>query len=195
MRSRVRRELGLSSGQLVISHVARFGPEKNHRLSVSILSELLKDGHRAVLLLIGEGPLIGDIQNLVKAERLDPHVKFLGQRKDVSDLLQAADVAVLPSFFEGVPYSLLEAQAAGLHAVASDRVDRLTDACGRISFVPLDSPTAVWAAAVVRSASEPRIPGAQPLLNTKFDAGKSREVLLEALFPTSSNEQPTGVLR
>jgi len=97
--------------------VARFEKQKDHATLIEALGELRNfDWH---LQLVGGGPLIGDIRNLVDSHGLSERVSFLGRRDDVPEILAAADIFVLTSFWEGFPRSILEAMRASLPVVAS----------------------------------------------------------------------------
>jgi glycosyltransferase involved in cell wall biosynthesis len=110
----VRRELGIAATAPFAVTVARMTLQKNH---IALLAAL--DAHPGFrLALVGTGPLEGELREA--ATPLRDAVLFLGHRNDVPDLLAAADLFVLPSLFEGLPLSLIEAMAAGLPAVTSN---------------------------------------------------------------------------
>ncbi|CAN7342707.1 glycosyltransferase [Knoellia sp. LjRoot47] len=179
-RTAMRKELGVPPSATVIAHVARFGPEKNHRLVIDVVSELSDRGVDVHALLVGDGELRSATEALARSAGLAERIQFLGRRSDVPDLLQAADVAVLPSLFEGLPYAILEAQAASLPSVVSDRVSRECDATGTVTFLPLDAPQAEWADVIERvtGAAYHRIEGESPLAGTRFDSTTLRAGLI-----------------
>ena len=109
-------------GSFVIGHIGRFVPQKNHSFLIQIFRDTLAKLPSARLLLIGDGPLKDDIQKMVQRFGLEEQVIFLGQRNDIPALLQAMDLFLLPSLYEGLPVSCLEAQAAGLSCIAADTV-------------------------------------------------------------------------
>ena len=98
--------------------VARYGAQKDHPTLLRALAELRGDPWE--LDLIGDGPLMGEIEALASRLGLAGRVRFLGQRKDVDRLLAAAQVSLLVTNWEGFPLSILEAMRAGLPVVASD---------------------------------------------------------------------------
>jgi len=114
-RAAVRRDLGIAEDALALISVGRFDPEKNHLDLLPALESL----PRAVLLLAGEGPLRDELEAAVARRRLKGRVRFLGFRRDVPALLEAADAFVFASVREGMPIVLLEAMAAGLPIVAN----------------------------------------------------------------------------
>lgn len=146
-RARVRAGLGLVDNRFVIGHVGRFTPQKNHRFLLEAFSRAAKKRDNLVLLCVGSGEDEVHAEGWVAERGLGSRVRFLGQRGDVSDLYQAFDAFVLPSLYEGLGLVGVEAQAAGLPCVLSDRITRevdLTETCG---FLPIDDPDA-WAEAL-----------------------------------------------
>lgn len=114
----VRRELGLGQGPVLLM-VARFAEQKGHPLLLEAWPEVLEHDPTSVLLLAGEGPTVMPVAHQIAARGLAGSVRLLGQRRDVPDLMAAADLLVLASSFEGLPLVVLEAMAAGLPVVAT----------------------------------------------------------------------------
>lgn len=111
----------------VLGHIGRFVEEKNHSFLIDIFAKIKSVEPKAILLLIGTGKLQNRIEERVVSLGLNDSVKFLGLRDDVFRLLQMIDVFVMPSLFEGLPITLVEAQAAGVPCVVSSNVPN--DAC------------------------------------------------------------------
>ncbi len=133
----VRQALGIAEDAFVIGHVGRFCPVKNHAFLLDAFDQLRRENERAVLLLVGDGELRSSMEEKAKAMGLEDRVMFTGVRSDVCDLMQAMDVFVFPSRYEGLPVSLVEAQAAGLPCIISDRVPdacMLTDLAQKVSL-------------------------------------------------------------
>jgi glycosyltransferase involved in cell wall biosynthesis len=149
----VRKMLGIPEDTFVLGHVGRFFPQKNHTFLLDIFAELKRLKEDAVLLLVGDGELRAEIEQKVKDLNLTENVIFTGVRSDVPDLMQAMDCFVFPSIYEGLPLTLVEAQASGLPCIVSDRVpieSKLTDL---LIQVPLELGVERWADAVVRHAA------------------------------------------
>lgn len=121
-RKKIRKTLGISEETLLIGHVGRFSTQKNHGMLIKIYEAIKKKVPDSKLLLIGVGDLMDKTKTEVVQRGLQDNVLFLGLRSDVSDLLQAMDVFVFPSFNEGLPVAIIEAQAAGLPCLISDGV-------------------------------------------------------------------------
>lgn len=121
IRAEVRKQLNLDD-KLVVGHVGRFCEQKNQTFLIDIFSECKKIDNNSVLLLVGDGPQKSIVEEKVKKMGLSDSVIFLGHRTDVERLLQAMDVFVLPSLFEGLPVIGIEAQTAGLPMVVADSI-------------------------------------------------------------------------
>lgn len=119
-RARLRAEWQLTEDTLLLGHVGRFSPEKNHAFLLEVFRELRRRRSNVALLLVGDGPLRPALQQQVEEEGLERQVFFTGNRPDVPCLLSAMDVFLFPSRYEGFGAALVEAQAAGLPCVASD---------------------------------------------------------------------------
>lgn len=155
-REELRRQLGLAD-ELVIGHVGRFNPQKNHPFLLDIFAALLKKEPNAVLLLVGGGEDMAKIQTKAHALGIAEHVRFLGVRSDVADLMQAMDVFVFPSLYEGLGIVLIEAQAAGLPCVVSDTIPREAYLTDLVTAEKLSSSVETWAEKILAKRAIPRI--------------------------------------
>ncbi|WP_078553412.1 glycosyltransferase family 1 protein [Bacillus alkalicellulosilyticus] len=137
-REEMKKELQLHEDAVVIGHIGRFNHQKNHAFLIDIFQETLKTIPNAILVLAGDGPLRSEIEKKIKVQNLEDRVKVLGVRSDINRLLQVFDVFVFPSFHEGLPVTLIEAQGAGVPCVITDVISTEVDmGMGLISFVPL----------------------------------------------------------
>lgn len=121
-RREIREKYGFKDDDFVIGHVGRFFPEKNHKFIVEMFSEYSRNHNRCKLLLVGNGPLQVEIQNLVKQKGLEDKIVFTGLQKDVVRFYCAMDVLLLPSTREAFPMTLVEAQYNGLPCIVSAAV-------------------------------------------------------------------------
>lgn len=119
LRVEMRKKLNLEDN-FVIGHVGRFNAQKNHGFIIEVFSELIKINRNAKLLLVGEGDLENKLKKQVNYLGLDEQVIFYGKCDDVPSIMQVMDVFFFPSLFEGLPLTLIEAQASGLPCVISD---------------------------------------------------------------------------
>lgn len=152
MRTIIRNELNLGD-RLVIGHVGRFNQQKNHKFLVRIFSEVVKRDPESRLLLVGKGELEADIRELLRKEGLLDRAIFTGVRSDVPDLLSAMDVFVFPSFFEGLPNTVIEAQGAGLPCVIADTITREAKISSIVDYMSLGDSAETWAKKALESAT------------------------------------------
>ena len=145
----VRFELGIPSDAKVVGNVGRFAPQKNHSFIVECFYELYKKNHNAWLLLIGDGELRTDIENKINRLGISNRVIFTGVRDDVDRLLQTVDVFLFPSLHEGLPVSIIEAQAAGIPCIISDKVPIECKKTDRVFQYSLGDSAECWASYIM----------------------------------------------
>ena len=151
-RPALRARLGLHPNAFVVGHVGRCDPVKNHAFLLKLASAYLARNADACFLLAGDGVLLPELEN--QASRIAPRdrLRFLGAREDVPDLLLGVfDAFVFPSLSEGFSIALLEAQAAGLPVIASDRIPRESRILPQVQALSLDLPAEDWCVALDRA--------------------------------------------
>ena len=168
-RAAKRRALKIADGTLVLGHVGRFMPQKNHTFLMDVFAKVHAQRPDSVLLLVGQGPLEGEIKAKAARLGLADAVIFAGQRDDVNELYRAMDVLLLPSLYEGLGMVLIEAQASGCRALASENVPAVAKATDLLTFIPLTDGTDAWAAAVLRQATANRSGGNLGTLRERYD--------------------------
>lgn len=122
-RDKVRKDLGVRDDTFVLCHVGRFSPEKNHQKIIRVFANVCAIRNNAMLLLCGDGLTKQATVDLAAELGIADKVLFLGAVDDIPSILSSSDVFIFPSFHEGLPYALLEAQANGLPCVISDSID------------------------------------------------------------------------
>ena len=133
-----------ASGLKRIVSVGRLCDAKNPFFALEVMDELRKLRQDFVYEWIGGGELREQVEAAIREKDLQDHVKLLGVRNDIEQLLPQRDLFFMPSLFEGLPISLIEAQAAGLPCLISDTITREID-CGACWFQPLEASPAEWA--------------------------------------------------
>lgn len=123
LRIKKRRELGIPEKAKVVCHVGRFAKQKNHERILSILNDMMKKNQELYALLVGVGPLLNEMKQIASTDR----IKFLGNRTDVPDILDAADMFLFPSLYEGLGIVAVEAQTNGLYCLASTNIPKSAD--------------------------------------------------------------------
>lgn len=167
-RTAMRRELGLGDA-LTVGHVGRLIGVKNHAFLLDVFAELHTLRPNAVLLLVGNGPLEDQIREKARTLGLQDHVRFLGVRSDVADVMQAMDVFMLPSQYEGLGIVTLEAQCAGMPCLVSDRVPPECDVGSRVRFLSLEASASEWAQALLALCSGDRQSGKDAVTAAGYD--------------------------
>lgn len=149
-RTYMRNKLGISDEKFAIGHVGNFYRVKNHVFIIKVFEEIVKLNPDARLYLIGSGELEKEIIDLVNALQLMDIVFFMGAASNVPDLLQAMDVMLLPSFYEGLPLSVVEWQIAGLPCVISDKISSECAYTELVHFKSLKDGYLSWAEEILR---------------------------------------------
>lgn len=143
-RNRIRQELKLKDEMLIV-HVGAMRRQKNHMFLLDIFNEVLKKQNNSKLLLVGDGELKEQILNKIYKLQIEDNVIILGNRNDIPDILSAADIFLFPSFYEGFPNAVLEAQTSGLPCLISDVITKeilINENCQTLS---LDDDADEWA--------------------------------------------------
>lgn len=176
-RRAVREELGVSGDEILLGHVGRFSPEKNHKFLLKVLKSALKQKENTKLLLLGDGPLMEEIRAL--ATHLGDRVIFAGRHSNVSDYMSAMDCLVFPSEFEGLGIVLIEAQSCALPAAASDRVPKEANVTGAVRYLPLEESPERWAKAALDAAGEGRLTTSEMVSGSVFSIEKAALALAQ----------------
>ncbi len=178
VRNKVRKNLNIPKDVLVVGHVGRFNYPKNHEFLIDIFYELHKKNKDSLLMLVGEGDLKQKIINKVDKLGLADSVIFLGSRPDVNELMQAMDIFVFPSRYEGLGIALIEAQAAGLKCLTTkDVIPSSVDITGKVNFIDLQLGHNIWANRVI-------IPGTTnnhniEIINSNYSINKQVDMLTD----------------
>ncbi|MGV3004499.1 glycosyltransferase family 1 protein [Aerococcus urinaeequi] len=139
-RADIRNEFFISNADKVIGHVGHFSPGKNQKFIIELIDSINKIHPRNTfkVLLVGEGELRKELELLVKEKKLEEQILFLGNRSDVHKILSAFDLLIMPSIFEGLPLTLIEAQSADLSCFISDTITEETNVTGEVHFFNLN---------------------------------------------------------
>lgn len=167
-RSSARAELGLSDSVFVVGNIGRFSFQKNQIFLLRSFAKVAQRCPDAKLLLVGVGPLEGEIHAEVQKLGMTDRVIFLKNRSDTERLYAAMDVFAFPSIYEGLGIVLVEAQASGLPCVISERIPREAVYGERVETVALEKGKDAWADALLgfrgalrseRGADDTRVAG------------------------------------
>lgn len=178
VREETRNALGLHT-ELTLLHVGRFSYQKNHSFLLDIFKEVHAIQPDSVLLLVGdtteESEFLTEVKRKIKAYGLENVVRLLGRRDDVNKIMQAADVLVMPSFFEGLTVVGIEAQASDLPLLLSDTVTKELGLLPSIQFISLEAGPTAWAEAIVNSKQHNRQSRYEELKAAGYDIGNETE--------------------
>ena len=165
---------------LVIGCVARLTFQKNHEYMINVFEEIHRLNEKTILLLVGSGELEPDLKQQVDNLGLKDSVIFMGVCKDVKSILNAMDVFVLTSRWEGLPVSLIEAQANGLNCVMADTI---TDECAilpQTKILPLNKDYKQWANTILKTSRTNKEDTKKLMREAGFDISvAAREVSLK----------------
>lgn len=143
-RMEYRKKLKLTD-KVVIGHAGNFNYQKNHEYLLQIFKELASEDKHYVLYLMGEGSLRPQIEKIVEDYGLAEQVVFTGSIANMADMLQAMDIMVFPSRFEGLPNVVLEWQIACLPCVISDSITKECQITDLVSYMSLEEGASAWA--------------------------------------------------
>lgn len=138
-REKVREQLGIDEHTFVIGHIGRFTEPKNHKFLVELFAEYHKRNKDCSLLMVGDGELYNAIKNQCADAGIAEYVIMPGSRTDTENFYQAMDAFVFPSLWEGLPVSVVEAQANGLPCLISDVITEDVNLTDLISYLPLNN--------------------------------------------------------
>ena len=152
-RNHIREELQISPNTKVVGHIGRFTIQKNHDFLIDVFEEISKCID-SVLILVGEGELEEYVKEKVARKNISSKVYFLGIRSDIPALLSAMDIMIVPSFYEGMPNTVIEAQATGLPCLVSDRITREANVTGAVKYLSISETPLVWAQQSIECLAE-----------------------------------------
>lgn len=177
-RERLRAELGIGHADPVIGCVGRFVKQKNFPFAIRVFAKFHEAFPDAKMLILGDGDDRDEIEELIASEHLSNEVILAGVREDINKLYSAMDIFFMPSLYEGLPVSAVEAQAAGLPCVYSNKVPRETDITDTGAFISLDGGIEQWAEALEFSFNRGRLKENSTLLEQRGYSAKANAELL-----------------
>lgn len=179
-RLKYREKLNLNNN-FVVGHVGRFSKQKNHEFLLNVFSEIQKIIPESKLLLIGVGELTDSIKEKAKILGIYNNIIFLGGRDDVPELLQAMDVFIFPSLYEGLPVIGVEVQAASLPTILSDTITKELKLTNCIKYLSLNDSFEKWAKEAINFAKIKRKNNYKELKENGYDI-KSTVKELEKIY-------------
>lgn len=181
-REKVRKEFEIAENEFVIGHVGRFEEQKNHLFLIQVFKEFLKINANAKLLLVGTGSKEEIIKEQTIKEGIENNVIFAGVRSDMVDLFSAMDVFVLPSFYEGMPNVVVEAQAVGVPCVISDTITKDANITGLVSYISLSDSAIHWAQCIKNIEIKEKINTKNIFIEKKYDIDMTAKRFIKIIF-------------
>lgn len=179
IREEVRKQMGFEN-QFVLIFVGRLDPQKNPIFLLEIFSEIKKIKKDAKLVVVGDGILKNKMIKKIKDLGIVDSVNMLGSRKDVNRLLQASDVFLLPSKFEGLGIVLIEAQVAGLPTFTTkDVVPEEAKITNLLTFIPKGNSAMYWAEEICKYRIDKRSDTKNIVRNSGYDNTENAVKLLK----------------
>lgn len=179
-RNQIRAEMGVSD-RIIIGTVGRTAAQKNPLFALKIMEQLMADNSNVEYWWIGSGPMDDELKQHIEQSPYRDRIRFLGSRADVKDLYQAMDVFFLPSLFEGLPVTGVEAQAMGLPCVMSSSITNEVVYTDLVKFVDLNAPDTDWEEAVTDQIAfvADRRSYKQELMQSRFSPLRAGGLLLD----------------
>lgn len=180
IRKDIRKELDIRENEIVVGHVGRFESQKNHEFLIDVFEKLLCNHNNSRLVMVGDGILRKRIEDKLIELDIDNNVVFTGVRSDVNDLLQAMDVFVFPSLYEGFGIVLIEAQTSGLPCIVSDKVASdglIID--DLISVMSLNQSAEEWAQHIISRLGEKRHDRTAEIKTAGYDISTTSKELMD----------------
>lgn len=155
-RKEYRTSLNLNEDSFVIGHVGRFNKQKNHGFLLNLFEKIAEKNDKARLLLIGGGPDFDKVNELISRHTFKERIIVYGETNDIANLYNAMDAFVLPSLYEGLPVTLVEAQVNGLNCFVSDVITNESAVGGKVFFIPLSADLKIWADSILDKQNSDR---------------------------------------
>lgn len=152
IRKNIREEFGISEKEVLLGNVGRITTQKNHNFLLEIFAAYHLKNPRSKLLLVGDGEDREKIEKRTQELGVEEYVIFTGVRNDISKLLQAMDLFVFPSLYEGLPVTVIEAQASGLPCVISNTITNEVVLMETTFQLPITEGTELWVDAINKLA-------------------------------------------
>ena len=181
-RKDIKSEFGISGNTKVYGHIGRFMQQKNHMFLADIFKNIKDIEPNSLLLLVGDGPLKEKFIN--KAHDLGIHdsIIFAGIRSDIPRLLSAMDAFIFPSFYEGMPNTVIEAQATGLPCVISENITKEANITGLVDYLSLTESAETWAKLSVSRANKSRMDTADLFRVKNYDIKETAKEFERIVF-------------
>ena len=181
VRTKIRKQLKIDN-KIVYGHVGRFNIQKNHEFLIKVFLEINKKNPDSVLLMIGEGEEKEKIKKMVEDLNLKNQVIFLEPKPNINEYLMAMDTLIFPSFFEGMPNVVIEAQATGLKCFVSDSITKEANITGLVKYISLNQTSKEWANTILKDKDFERKDTKKHFLKNKYMVEQITEEFIKKCY-------------
>lgn len=178
-RIRIREQLAVE-GKYVLCQVGHMLPVKNHFFTISLLKQLPDN---IVCIFLGDGSLQDKIIKRVTDEGLQSRTFFLGMKPNVEDYLSASDAFLLPSLYEGMPLSVVEAQVSGLPCFISSNITKMAQVSNLVNYLDIKD-VSVWGDIIKSQYDTNKSDRSKVVLDNKFDVKITAKKYIEIISNT-----------
>ena len=168
-RKKIRKQYHFTEDDIILGFTGRLAREKNIPFLVDIVAHLVHLSRNYKLILVGEGEMRPFLEEQIRELSLSEHVFLLGECSNVSEILQGMDIFVTASKAEGLPVSLIEAQAAGLECVISSAITKQANICGQVHYMDKEASSDEWAVNIFKLKLPERSSNYKKIYNSPFN--------------------------
>ena len=175
-RNSIRKKYNIPNEYMVLGNIGRLEKQKNMTYLVDIFEKYHKKNPKSYLLIIGNGSRRSELQKYTAEKNLESSIIFTGEVDDTSEYLSVLDVFLMPSLYEGLPVTLVEAQAAGLKCIVADNITHEVNVTKNIKYLPIKKESInSWVENILKSNN--RVTEGKKLKDSVFDITKSANYL------------------
>ncbi|MDD1380272.1 glycosyltransferase [Limosilactobacillus reuteri] len=175
-RNIIRKKYNISNDSIVLGDIGRLEKQKNISYLIDIFEQYHNENPKSYLMIVGNGSLREELKKYAVSKQLDQYIIFTGEIDNPNDYLSAFDMFIMPSLYEGLPVTLVEAQAAGLKCIVANNITREVNITGNIEYLSINKDSiSLWANHVVKSND--RVNNGKKLIGSFFDISKSADYL------------------
>ena len=180
VRARIRKEMRVLDEEILLVHVGRFHESKNHDFLLKVFYEISNYSQKYKLLLVGDGELRKHIENQIATYNIQKRVILVGNVSNVNDYLQASDCFVFPSKWEGLPMTVIEAQASGLPCLVSNRITNEVAVTSLVEMLSIDD-VSIWTKRIIFNGFEKKDSKSE-IIEAGYSINDVCEKLIDAYF-------------
>ena len=175
-RNNIRKKYNIPNEYMVLGDIGRLEKQKNMSYLIDVFEQYHNKNSKSYLMIVGNGSLQSELKEYVSTKNLDRSVIFTGEVNNTDDYLSAFDIFLMPSLYEGLPVTLVEAQAAGLKCIVADNITHEVNISGNVEYLAINKNSIdLWVNRIVKSDN--RLDKGKKLIESVFDISKSADYL------------------